>query len=303
MSTDSDQNTETPDKRKQWILGRLESQDTIRFAEVRTKYDRSAAQNDLRDLVRQGELVRVTHGAYRRPPIEAGSELFRDGPYAGKLQLQQAEKRAIARCIVDRYCSGGSIIGLDAGTSCTAVARVLIERRVPVDIFTSNLHALLLLSGLLQLGQVRLKGGMVNLPYASISGQMSAEESGWRIDVAVVGVSGISLSTDETGRTRVELSTSDTTQHPFKEWLARAGLVVIPATQDRLGRQRGEVFARIPAAGGLPARRKNVLSLSPEQKIVVVTTGSIKDPQLKELQPQMAAVGVELVSSSATDMG
>ena len=95
----------TPAERKKWILGQVEQRGRISFAEIREHFNRSAAQNDLRDLVQEQRLTRTVHGWYEYPAFNE------------KQRFKGEEKSRIAGYIVQQYCSPGTTLGLDAGST------------------------------------------------------------------------------------------------------------------------------------------------------------------------------------------
>lgn len=277
---------ERPENRKIWILDQVDRHDEIGFQDVSGRFGRSAAQNDLRDLTMQGILVRVSHGRYKRPEVSFREDVFGPGPYREKRQRYPAEKQALARHIVAEHCRHVRSLGLDAGTTSTAVAEELVDKRITMDnVFTSNLDAVLLFMNAPQIGHIQVKGGGVVPRHAAICGAMLSEEEKWGIEMSIIGTSGIFVK-DEDEKISVELSTEDISQHPFKQWLFRAPTVIIPTTSDKIGRSRGDCFAAIRET----ARNAEYSDGRHQQQRIVIAVNPITPEDFERIQKTLTLV-------------
>lgn len=139
-------------------------------------------RRDLSDLCARGALARV-HGGAR--PADATV----NAAYAERRLRSAAEKRRIARAAAARIAPGSSLT-INIGTTTEAVARALAAHR-DLRVVTNNLNIAALMAGAPGLrlfaagGEVRLSDGAV------VGAAAAAFMADHRVDLAVVGCSGI----------------------------------------------------------------------------------------------------------------
>ena len=154
----------------------------------------STVRRDLARLQREGRIARTYGGALVR-------DGFTERSYGESAQLHQAAKAAIAQEAVGLVPPGGTVF-LDAGTTCVALARRLVDRG-PLTVVTRGLEAAQLLvraQGVdvtLLGGEVRpLSHGLVG-PLASLALQRLSFDVAFLGADAVDPVSGLGEPTPE----------------------------------------------------------------------------------------------------------
>jgi len=145
----------------------------------------STIRRELRAMEETGLLVRTHGGAHLPSPIHYVI------PYEKRAAQQVNEKRMIALA-ARKLVKPGMVIGIMGGTTCTELARVLrpLEH---LTVVTNALNVALELQGPLS-RRVVVTGGMLNQnSYELVSSQASQSLESVHLDLAFLGVSGISL--------------------------------------------------------------------------------------------------------------
>lgn len=142
----------------------------------------STVRRDLARLQREGRIARTYGGALVR-------EQFTERSFGESAHVHQAAKRAIARAAVDLVPVGGTIF-LDAGTTCLALARLLVDRG-PLTVVTRGLEAALLLIRSLDLSVVVLGGDVRPLSHGVVGPLSSLALDRVAFDVAFLGADAV----------------------------------------------------------------------------------------------------------------
>src|SRR2546430_2634728 len=169
------------------ILERLSANGGVGVAELAAELDASAAtvRRDLQLLEEQRLLSRthggaVAHGVLYELPLRYRSARFGE------------EKRRIAVAAAERV-SEGMVVGLTGGTTTTEVARALSDRR-RLTIVTNSLSIAAELAVRPNLKLVVTGGVARPESYELIGPLAEATLTGLNLDLAIVGVDGISRS-------------------------------------------------------------------------------------------------------------
>ena len=188
----------------------------------------SLVANDLAKLANLGLVSSLGHGVWDQRQTS-----LHWGQYHEKLGVWPLEKAAVAKYIVATYLQNATgAIGLDAGTSITAVFRELINLGVSVDLFTNNIDGAWHLMRSNYSGRIELRGGIIDMDYG-VATDAGVRKPG-TLSLAVVGVSSVTAS---------GLATNDTRQHAFKRWMCNAAArLIVPVTTHKLLKQSGKVF-------------------------------------------------------------
>lgn len=134
-------------------------------------------RRDLDRLAGLGLVVRTRGGA-----LAPGSSL-RERDVTERAQEHRAEKRAIARAVVDELVTDGISIALDTGSTCLEIARELRGRRVTV--VTSSLLVINALAG--AECSVVILGGMYRPASASTVGPVAERQADqFHCDLALI---------------------------------------------------------------------------------------------------------------------
>jgi DeoR family transcriptional regulator of aga operon len=145
----------------------------------------STIRRELRAMEDNGLLVRTHGGAHLPSPIHYAI------PYEKRAAQHVNEKRMIALA-ARKLVKPGTVIGIMGGTTCTELARVLrpLEH---LTVVTNALNVALELQGPLS-RRVVVTGGMLNQnSYELVGSQASQSLDSVHLDLAFLGVSGISL--------------------------------------------------------------------------------------------------------------
>lgn len=217
-------------ERLAWILEQLSSGGPIEVSEVAPHLGVSAAtiRRDL-DLLQEQRLLSRTHGG----AIAQG--VLYELPLRYKGATRHAEKRRIAAAAASRIADGMSV-GLTGGTTCTEVARELVERqRLTVVTNALNIASELAVRPNLKLV---VTGGTARPESYELIGPL-AERSleDLRLDVMITGVDGIDAAAGCTTHHEVEA-------HTDLALIDRAAHVIVVADASKIGRA---AFARICA--------------------------------------------------------
>lgn len=263
----------SPAERRRHIVEKVNQAKTISSSEILEEFKTydvksTTLANDLKLLVLQGHIEKKSHGIYA-PPSTGVHVLFGPGNYSARLKMEYEEKTAIAKYIVENHIARGTIIGIDSGTTATAIFREIIGKdNLNIEIITNNLHGVCMLSSSLHIS-CTIVGGRCNSNYAAIVGPLTKEEENTGIDIGILGVSGVFETTDPDVTVKDGLTTNDREQWPFKEWLAlKSKSQIVAADHTKIGQRRGSVF----------------ISLSKLKKFLIVTDSNIDKMEKQELQ-------------------
>ena len=141
-------------------------------------------RRDVNALYEDGRLNRYHGGA--GPPLGG-----RNVGYSARQVLQHEEKRRIARLVAAQIPHGASLI-LNIGTTTEEVARALVDHR-NLRVVTNNLNVA---SVLVQSEdcEIIIAGGLVRNHDGGVVGEATLDlMSQFRVDIAVIGISGIDL--------------------------------------------------------------------------------------------------------------
>jgi DeoR family transcriptional regulator, aga operon transcriptional repressor len=180
----------------------------------------ATVRRDLQLLEEQRMLTRTHGGA-------VAHDVLYELPLRYKAARHQAEKRRIAAEAASRV-EDGAVVGLTGGTTTTEVARAILDRR-GITVVTNALN----IAGELAIrGELKLvvTGGTARPESYELVGPV-AEQALERLnlDLAVVGVDGISLASGLTTHHEIEAHTNRT-------MIERARHVVVVADSSKLGR-------------------------------------------------------------------
>jgi DeoR family transcriptional regulator of aga operon len=210
------------------VLEALASDGSVDVAELVDRLGVSAAtiRRDLHLLERQRMLTRTHGGAV------AHGVLY-ELPLRYKAARHQDEKRRIAAAAAARV-SDGAVIGLTGGTTTTEVARAIVDRR-GITVVTNALN----IAGELAIRadlKLVVTGGTARTESYELVGPVAEQALGAiNLDVAFVGVDGISIDSGLTTHHEIEAGTN-------RSMIERARTVVVVTDSSKLGRA---AFARI----------------------------------------------------------
>jgi DeoR/GlpR family transcriptional regulator of sugar metabolism len=157
-------------------------EDSVEVLSERLGVSASTVRRDLATLQREGRLARTYGGALVR-------EVFHERPFDESQQLNLRQKSAIAAVAVDLVPARGTVF-LDAGTTCLALARLLVTRG-PLTVVTRGLEAALALSAADDL-DVLIVGGRVQPRSHGVVGPLSAMAlDRHHFDVAFLGADAV----------------------------------------------------------------------------------------------------------------
>jgi DeoR family transcriptional regulator of aga operon len=226
--------TATPERRRRRgrfdaILARLSTEGEVGVAEIaeELKVSPASIRRDLEVLEQRKLLVRTHGGA-----IATG--VAYELPLRYRAGRQEKQKHAIAEMAARRVPSDRATVGLTGGTTTTEVARRLVDH----PDLTVVTNALNIASELVVRPNIKLlvTGGVARTQSYELCGPFAeATLAGVNIDVAFVGVDGISVKGGLTTYQEVEA-------HTNAVMLRRADRVVVTADGSKIGRS---TFARI----------------------------------------------------------
>ena len=219
------------------ILETLASDGTVEVTPLVERLGVSAAtvRRDLQLLEGQRLLARTHGGA-------VAHDVLYELPLRYKAARHQAEKKRIAAEAATRV-EDGAVVGLTGGTTTTEVARAITDRRgITVVTNALNIAGELAIRGDLKLV---VTGGTARPESYELVGPV-AEQALERLnlDVAFVGVDGISLEAGLTTHHEIEAHTNRT-------MIERARHVVVVADSSKLGRVAFAEICRLDAADEL----------------------------------------------------
>jgi DeoR family transcriptional regulator of aga operon len=209
------------------ILDRIGSNGSVSVADLAEVLGVSGAtiRRDLQTLSRDQLLVRVHGGAMSR---EANNEL----PAQVKATRRQPEKQRIGRAAAE-LVTDGTVIGMTGGSTSMELARALIGRH-DITIVTNAIDIAAELVGRPSTRLVVI-GGLVRQSAEAVGPAAEAMLSQYHLDVAFIGVDGLSSVDGCTTYDEMEAQTD-------LAFLRRARRTVVIADSSKLGKA---TFARI----------------------------------------------------------
>jgi DeoR family transcriptional regulator of aga operon len=210
------------------ILTELSEDGSVEVADLAQRYDVSAAtiRRDLELLEGQRLLARTHGGAV---PMGVLYEL----PLRYKGARHHDEKRRIAQVAAEQI-TDGMAVGLTGGTTCTEVARELVDRE-RITVVTNALHIASELAVRPNLKLV-VTGGTARPESYELVGPLAEQSlAGLHLDLVVIGVDGIDAQAGCTTHHEVEA-------HTDLALIERAERVVVVADSSKIGHV---AFARI----------------------------------------------------------
>lgn len=209
------------------ILDRIAEHGSVDVADLATSFAVSDAtvRRDLQSLSRE-QLIMRTHGGAMS--AEAGKEI----PARVKAVLRREEKRRIARAAAD-LVPDGSVVGMTGGSTTLEVARALAGRR-GITIVTNAINVAAELAD--HTGERMIViGGIVRPSLELVGPAADAMLSNYHLDVAVIGVDGLTAEEGCTTYDEMEAQTD-------RAFLARSQHRIVVADSSKIGKI---TFARI----------------------------------------------------------
>ena len=205
------------------ILERLAANGSVSATDLAASFGVSAAtlRRDLQMLEDQKLLTRTHGGAVAHDVAYELPVRYRGGQH-------REQKRLIANHAVARLPPGRLTLGLTGGTTTSEVAR-LVANRADLTVITNalNIAAELALRPRLKL---IVTGGVTRTQSYELVGPVAEQTlSGFNIEVAIVGVDGISAAGGLTTHDEIEAHTNAAT-------IRRANRVVVVADGSKVGR-------------------------------------------------------------------
>jgi DeoR family transcriptional regulator of aga operon len=198
----------------------------VKRAAVSLDVSQATLRRDLRALDQQGLLARTHGGAVAG---DVGFEL----PLRYREAHHHPQKRRIGRAAAE-LIADGTVVGMTAGTTVTEVARAL-RHNTDVTVVTNALNIATELVLRPSLRVVVAGGTARNASYALVGPAADTAIDGFHLDMAFVGVDGLTVAEGATAHDEMEAHTD----HSF---LLRARRAVVVADSSKLGRV---AFARI----------------------------------------------------------
>jgi DeoR family transcriptional regulator of aga operon len=205
------------------ILDRLAAEHSLNAADLADEFGVSAAtlRRDLQMLEDQKLLSRTHGGALAQDVAYELPVRYRGG-------RQRDEKRAIAARAADLLPKGPLTMGLTGGTTTSEVARIIADR-VDVTVVTNALNIATELALRPRLKLI-LTGGVTRTQSYELVGPFADQTlSALHLEVAVVGVDGISADAGLTTHDEVEA-------HTNRMMISRAARVMVVADGSKVGR-------------------------------------------------------------------
>ena len=236
------------------ILDRLAVEHSLDAGELAEEFGVSSAtlRRDLQMLEDQKLLSRTHGGALAHDVAYELPVRYRGG-------RQRDEKRAIAAAAADQLPKGPLVLGLTGGTTTSEVARIIADR-VDVTVVTNALNIATELALRPRLKLI-LTGGVTRSQSYELVGPFADQTlAALHLQVAVVGVDGISAAAGLTTHDEVEA-------HTNAMMISRATRVIVVADGSKVGRT---LLARI----------------APVESVTALITDSTADPDALEAMRQ-----------------
>ena len=183
--------------RHEAILRDISAHGAVRVAELAAQFDvsRETIRRDLKALAGQGQVNVVHGGAARRQTTE---------PALRERLIENAEgKAAIARLAFD-LVADGSVVLLDSGSTTYAVAQALSARQ-DLTICTNSVPIALLCCRVPGF-RVHMFGGDIDpTDEAAVGADVIASLGRFRIDIAFIGIGGLTQGGDLTDYSRANV--------------------------------------------------------------------------------------------------
>ena len=210
------------------ILERLADDGSVTVAALAAELDASEAtvRRDLRALDDQ-RLLERSHGGAVSPGTVYELGVRHRGGHA------RAEKQAIARAALDRV-RDGDVVALTGGTTTTEVTRRLVQRD-GLSVVTNALNIAAELAVRPDIKLIVTGGAARSESYELVGPLAEATLAGMNLDLAVVGVDGITVAGGLTTHHDIEA-------HTNRVLIGRARHVIVVADGSKVGRL---AFARI----------------------------------------------------------
>jgi DeoR family transcriptional regulator of aga operon len=238
MASDQEDGNLPAGVRRQQIVSIVRDHRFVGVSELSSRFGVSevTVRNDLVSLERSGQVRRVRGGAVM-------TEARAEQPYELTASEHVAEKLAIARLAVELVKSGDSVL-LDVGSTATAIAAELVERRQlqRVVVITYGLNVAMTLEAAYPRIEVVVTGGAVRPTQHSLVGPLSSrviEEL--HCDTAFIACTGVATGAGFTNVNLVEAQVK-------KAMLAAAARRVFVADASKVGRTTLASFARLDEA-------------------------------------------------------
>ena len=215
------------------VLEALASDGSVDVAELVERLGVSAAtvRRDLQ-LLEEQRLLNRTHGG------AVAHDVLYELPLRYKAARRQAEKKRIAAEAATRVADA-AVVGLTGGTTTTEVARAVLGRR-RITVVTNALN----IAGELAIRadvKVIVTGGTARPESYELVGPVAEQAlERFNLDLAFVGVDGISLEAGLTTHQEIEAHTNRT-------MIERARHVVVVADSSKLGRVAFAQICRLDA--------------------------------------------------------
>jgi len=211
------------DERLSLILERLSQTGSIGVSDIaRTLHVSTASvRRDLR-LLEEQRLLSRTHGG-----AVANTTAY-ELPLRYKSGSHKDEKRRIAGAAAARLDGGVATVGMTGGTTTTAVARMLVDR-AGLTVVTNALNIASELALHPNLKLITTGGTARSESYELVGPLAESTLAGLNLDLAIVGVDGISVDGGLTTYHEVEAATN-------RMLISRARRVVVVADGSKVGR-------------------------------------------------------------------
>jgi DeoR/GlpR family transcriptional regulator of sugar metabolism len=172
----------TQDRHDAMVALVREGVDSVEVLSERLGVSASTVRRDLATLQRGGRLARTYGGALAR-------DVFHERSFLESERLNLAAKSAIAATAVGLVPPGGTVF-LDAGTTCLALAQLLVDRG-PLTVVTRGLEAALLLSRAEGVDVVVVGGRVQPLSHGVIGPLSALALDRYHFDVAFLGADAV----------------------------------------------------------------------------------------------------------------
>lgn len=223
--------------RRRQMLATIEERGFVRVAELSQKFGISevTVRSDLDQLEGRADIERVHGGVLATTSGSSKERSFEEVSHE-----QAGDKAAIGRAAAALVSSGDSVI-LDVGTTATAVADALVQRRDLEDVivFTNGITTALKLEPEIPRYTVILMGGVLRPRQHSLVQPMTGE---WlerlNANIAFIGCNGIDV---ESGVTNVNVPEA----HVKQMMVASARRVVVVADGSKLEKTSLVKFAEV----------------------------------------------------------
>jgi DeoR family transcriptional regulator of aga operon len=221
-----------------FVLERLSSQGSVDVAGLAADLGVSQAsvRRDLQ-LLESQQLLTRTHGG------AVASGVLYELPMRYRGGQRHDAKRAIARCAVSLLGSEVSSVGLNGGSTTTEVARALASQsglrvvtnalNIAAELAVRSNIELVVCGGSARSESYELVGPLAEMTLANIN-----------LDVAVIGVDGVSVQAGLTTHHEVEAQTN-------RALLSTAARVIVVADSSKIGRRGFARIAEVRAADDL----------------------------------------------------